>query len=206
MSENLASALVAALAELAVVEKGRTATIPTKQGKEYSYEYADIADVVKLTRPALAKHGVVALTPVHGHGDELACTVILLHTSGDRLDLGPFPFPHGETAQATGSMVTYHRRYALVAALGMAAGDDDDGTTASPRPRQQRSQAPRSAAPSCPRCEKPLTGQPVKKVDGVFWHTSCLAEEGETTVSAVDASPASAADDPGRPFEGVDTP
>src|SRR5690606_13383389 len=71
-------------------------------------------------------------TPVHEHGNGLACTVTFLHSSGDRLDFGPFPFPHGRDAQATGSMVTYHRRYALVAALGMAAGDDDDGAAAKP--------------------------------------------------------------------------
>lgn len=127
--ENLAAALVAALADLTVVERGRTANAGT-----YSYDYADIADVVKLTRPRLAAHGIVALTPVHEHRDGLACTVTLLHTSGDRLDFGPFPFPKGRDAQATGSMVTYHRRYALVAALGIAAGDDDDGAGAHAAP------------------------------------------------------------------------
>ena len=130
---NLASALVAALADLTVIEKGNTAKIPTKDGGSFSYSYADIADVVKRTRPVLAQHGVVALTPVHDHGSGLACTVVLLHTGGERMDFGPFPFPHGKDAQATGSMVTYHRRYALVAALGMAAGDDDDGAAAQPR-------------------------------------------------------------------------
>ena len=124
--ETLASALVAALADLTVGEKGRTAKIKTKQGPDYSYDYADIADVVKLTRPKLAEHGIVALTPVHDSGNGLGCTVTLLHTSGDRLDFGPFPFPAGRDAQSTGSMVTYHRRYALVAALGLAAGDDHD--------------------------------------------------------------------------------
>lgn len=122
---NIEAALVAALAELTVVEKGRTADMKT-----YKYDYADLADVVKVTRPVLAAHGLTALTPVHGHGAGLACTVIILHASGSRLDLGPFPFPHGRDAQATGSMVTYHRRYSLLAALGMAAGDDDDGALA----------------------------------------------------------------------------
>jgi hypothetical protein len=126
--ENLASALVAALADLTVIEKGHTA-----DAGSYKYDYADIADVVKRTRPPLAEHGIIVLTPVHDHGNGLACTVTMLHTSGDRLDFGPFPFPHGRDAQATGSMVTYHRRYALVAALGMAAGDDDDGAAAQAR-------------------------------------------------------------------------
>lgn len=154
--EQIAAALVAALSELTIVEKGRTAKIPTKDGKSYSYEYADIGDVVKLTRPVLAAHGLVALTPIHDHGSGLACTVTILHKSGERLDFGPFPFDGARDAQATGSAVTYFRRYALVAALGMAAGDDDDGASAkasqsAPR-RQERPQEP------------PLPGKPVGPV------------------------------------------
>lgn len=141
---TLAAALVAALADLTVVEKGRRA----KAGK-YEYDYADIADVVKLTRPLLAEHGLVALTPVHDHGIGLACTVMLVHTSGERMEFGPFPFPHGETAQATGSMVTYHRRYALVAALGIAAGDDDDGAAATRRQPDEM---------ACSRCGEVVAG------------------------------------------------
>ena len=125
----LAPALVAALSDLTVVVQEREV-----RGDKISYRYANVSDVVRLTRPVLAEHGLVALTPLHDHGDELACSVVILHTSGERLDLGPFPFPHGKDAQATGSMVTYHRRYALIAALGMAAGDeDDDGAAAKPR-------------------------------------------------------------------------
>lgn len=129
MSE-LASALVAALADCAVVEKSSTANAGS-----FSYDYADIAALVRLTRPKLAEHGLVALTPVHEHNNGLACTVTLLHTSGERHDFPPFPFPHGRDAQATGSMVTYHRRYALLSALGMAAGgdEDDDGAKAQAR-------------------------------------------------------------------------
>lgn len=129
--DALADALVTALAQLKVVEQGRTVDYTTKAGERVNYGYADLGDIVALSRPVLAEQGLVVLTPVHAHGDGLACTVIILHTSGQRLELGPFPFPHGRDAQATGSMVTYHRRYALVAALGMAVGnDDDDGATA----------------------------------------------------------------------------
>lgn len=153
--ENIATALVAALANLTIVEKGRTAKIPTKDGKSYSYDYADIGDVVKLTRPVLAEHGLVALTPIHDHGDGLACTVTILHTSGERLDFGPFPFDGARDAQATGSAVTYFRRYALVAALGMAAGDDDDGASA---------KASQTAPQRQERPQEPPAGQLVAKV------------------------------------------
>lgn len=129
MSDTLASALVAALTDLSVIEKGRKANVGS-----YSYEYADIADVVKLTRPKLAEHGIVALTPVHDHGNGLACTVTLVHTSGETMDLGPFPFPAGRDAQATGSAVTYHRRYALVSALGLATSRRSSASSTAPPP------------------------------------------------------------------------
>jgi hypothetical protein len=125
---NLAAALVAALADLTVVTKRRTADT----GK-YSYGYADIGDVVEDTRPTLAEHGLVALTPVHAYEGGHAVTVELLHVSGESKRFEPFDFPHGKDAQATGSMVTYHRRYALLAALGMAT-TDDDGASAVARP------------------------------------------------------------------------
>lgn len=122
----LAAALVAALADLTVIKKNRTANAGS-----YSYDYADLGDTVEATRTRLAEHGIVALTPVHGYETGgLACTVELVHVSGETKKFDPFPFPAGRDAQATGSMVTYHRRYALTAALGLATTEDDDGAKA----------------------------------------------------------------------------
>jgi hypothetical protein len=135
--DTIAAALVAALAELTVIEKGHTA-----DAGKYTYSYADLGDLVSVTRPKLAEHGIVALTPVHAYEDGLACTVTLLHTSGGRWEFDPLPFPHGKDAQATGSMITYHRRYALLSALGMATGDDDDGATAQARQEPLRAPIP----------------------------------------------------------------
>lgn len=118
--KSLNAALVAALADVAVITKGRTA-----DAGSYSYDYADLGDTMKVIQPRLAEHGIRVLTPVHGFEDRLACTVILLHESGEELRFDPLPFPYGRDAQATGSMMTYYRRYALTAALGLGAVDDD---------------------------------------------------------------------------------
>lgn len=194
---NLAAALVAALADLKVVETAKTAKIEMKSGGNFTYQYADIADVVKLTRPVLAGHGLVALTPVHDHGDGLACTVILLHTSGERLDLGPLPFPHGRDAQATGSMITYHRRYALVAALGMAAGDDDDGASAAPRSSERASEpATKGNAPTCARCGESLAGAKVKSGDGGFVHATGCKIDGAVSPATAAEAPVPSTDEP----------
>jgi hypothetical protein len=129
MSEpNLASALVAALAELTVIEKDQTANTGS-----YSYSYADLGTIIKRTRPVLANHGLTVIQAIHDHGNGLAVTTRIMHTSGEIEPVGPLPFPHGKDAQATGSWITYMRRYALLAALGMATGEDDDGAAAQPR-------------------------------------------------------------------------
>lgn len=117
---SLAAALVAALADVAVITKSRTA-----DAGSYTYDYADLGDTVTVIQPRLAEHGIRVLTPVHGFEDRLACTVTLLHASGESMSFDPLPFPYGRDAQATGSMMTYYRRYALTAALGLGTVDDD---------------------------------------------------------------------------------
>lgn len=182
--ETLAAALVAALADLTVVEAQRTAQIEHRGGGSHSYKYADIGDVVKLTRPVLAAHGLAALTPIGFHGDGLACTVTLVHEGGETLELGPFPFPHGRDAQSTGSMVTYHRRYALIAALGMAAGDDDDGASARPKERNDEPTGnvpPRAGGPPvCEACGEQITGKAKRHGNGYVHDPTDCVPEGET--------------------------
>lgn len=130
---NIAPALVGALTDLTNIAKAHEGG-----GGGKKYTYANLADLVADTRPALAEHGLVALQSIHAHGDGAACTVVLLHESGERMDFGPFPFPtKGLDAQSTGSWITYVRRYSLLAALGMGT-EDDDGKSAQPAPRQQQ--------------------------------------------------------------------
>jgi hypothetical protein len=132
--ENLASALVAALADLTVVEKDQTAKVKMKEGGTYTYSYTDLGSIVKRTRAALSDHALVLFQPIVGHEQGLAVHTYIVHgPTNDREDFGELPFPQGRDAQATGSWVTYMRRYALLAALGMATGEDDDGAAAAPR-------------------------------------------------------------------------
>ena len=125
--KTIFSALVGALADLTVIEKGHTANAGS-----YSYAYADLGDIVKLTRPVLAAWGLTVVQNLHAEGTGLAVTTSIVHSSGETRDFGPLTFPYGRDAQATGSAITYHRRYALLAALGMATGEDDDGAKAVP--------------------------------------------------------------------------
>lgn len=136
---NLAAALVKASAELEDIKRGGSASIPTKSGGSYSYKYATLPDILQASRPVLTRHGLTVIQNAHeGAGDSVNISTMIIHSSGEYLVLEPLPMPLGHTAQETGSAITYGRRYQLLAALGLAADDDDDGASAAPRSAQPR--------------------------------------------------------------------
>jgi hypothetical protein len=126
---NLAAALVAFQAELPTVRKGETARVPTKSGGEYTYRYADLADVSGVVLPLLAKHGLAFTAKPTLAGGRFVLAYRLLHTSGES-DGGFYPLPDSGSAQEYGSNITYARRYALLSVTGVAPDTDDDGAAA----------------------------------------------------------------------------
>jgi hypothetical protein len=145
--QNISAAFVKALGEMSDVPKGREAKIATKTGGSYGYRYADLADALSMVRPVLAKNGLAATQNVTMMDD----TTVLIHTtifheSGEYIAFQPLAMPNGRTAQETGSAITYGRRYALLACLGLGA-EDDDGASAAPR---QKSNTQRQSTPTPP--------------------------------------------------------
>lgn len=146
---DLSSALVRAMGDLSDIRKGKEAKIPTKSGGSYGYRYADLADTIQQVRPVLALHGLAVMqSPVSHDNDTVSIYTTIIHSSGQQMTFGPLTLPAGRTAQETGSAITYGRRYALLACLGLAA-EDDDGASAAPR----QSQRPQPKAPATPRSE-----------------------------------------------------
>lgn len=133
--ETLAAAFVAAQAELTNPHKDKTANI--KPG--FSYRYADLATILDHVRPVLARHGLAISQDVGATPEgRLAIHTTIIHgPSGDRMTFGPLVGDTGRDWQSTGGAVTYARRYALTAALGIAADDDDDATAVSAQERSQ---------------------------------------------------------------------
>jgi hypothetical protein len=125
---GLVRALIRIQAALPVVQKSKTARVPTKSGGEYTYTYADLADVTAAAMPLLTKNGLAfsCVPRATERGYELAG--VLMHESGERLD-GALPL-HGNDPQQLGGALTYHRRYLLGCMLGIVTDDDADGRQA----------------------------------------------------------------------------
>lgn len=148
--------LFAALAEAQTaddygeIEKTKTAHVESRRtNTTYDYDYETLGDVIRATRPHLAKVGVVVIQFPFPGATSMTIRTMLTHKSGQWLynDLSaviPMPDPQG-----VGGAISYLRRYAMKAILNVAAEDeDDDAVHASGRaPRQQQRGDPPKPTP-----------------------------------------------------------
>ena len=120
----LPKALVAAQGEFEAVEK-------SADNPFFKSKYADLPAIVRAASPILAKHGL-AVTQMPGlEGDDDVLTTRLIHESGEWIESTMRLFLVKQDPQGQGSALTYARRYAYSAMLGIVTEADDDGNAAS---------------------------------------------------------------------------
>ena len=121
----LAAALAKAQSTFPTITRDKTVKVTSKTGKSYSFKYAPLDVVLGAVRAPLAANGLALLQTL----DEGSLVTSLMHESGAFVT-GRFALPATDDIQALGSAITYLRRYAIQAILGIAAEDDDDGNRA----------------------------------------------------------------------------
>lgn len=134
---NETSSIAALAAALAKAQGAMQAAAKDSKNPHFNSKYADLAAIWAACRAPLATNGLSVVQRVSTSGDG-AVTVVtrLMHSSGEWIqDRCVFPVAQ-RTPQAYGSAVTYARRYALAALVGVAA-EDDDGNDASGGPSRQ---------------------------------------------------------------------
>lgn len=120
---TIADALASAQAEL-------TDPVKDSVNPHFKSRYADLATVLKTVRPVLSKHGI-ALTQTTNYAEGVLVLVTRLSWRDEEI-VGHYPvIPQQSTPQGYGSALTYARRYAIQAIVGVAADEDDDGNAAS---------------------------------------------------------------------------
>lgn len=120
---NLAKALIAVKKELEPI-------VRDSDNPFFKSKYADLAAVIENTDPILSKNGLVISQFPCSNGTSIGVQTILLHESGEFLE-DSFTLPIAKQDAQTGTAaVTYARRTALKAVLGVAEVDDDGNTAA----------------------------------------------------------------------------
>ena len=94
--------------------------------------YADLASVWDTCREPLAKNGIaVVQRPNPTDGNTVSLTTVLAHESGEWMKGTLVMRPVKNDPQGVGSCLTYARRYALSAMVGICSDEDDDGNSSS---------------------------------------------------------------------------
>ncbi len=172
----LGAALAKAQGEFTAAERDYTASVKTRKGADYQFNYADLAAYLDVCREPLSKNGLAVIQEPVACGNRAKVTTLLVHSSGEWIEFEPlelevaFKEP-GEiaTPQEIGSAITYARRYSQSAALNMASEQDDDGNSASGNRADTKKREPK---PSCPECGKPDHVYEDRQKGGFFcWKT-----------------------------------
>ena len=157
----LAGAL--AKAQLQIEPASKNATNP-----HFRSHYADLASIWDACRGPLNTNGLsIVQFPCDGDVGRTGLCTMLLHSSGEFISEVVTTRSQKDDPQGLGSALTYLRRYALAAVVGVTATEDDDGNAAStPANARVNAPAPRPYIPppvSMPAVNAPAPSKPVSQ-------------------------------------------
>lgn len=118
---DLSKALTAFQKAVPPIPKDKTANIG-----QYSYTYADLSTIWEKIRGVLSDNGLSVVQSPSSNAGEPTLTTMIAHSSGQWVEDTMGLKTTQETPQGQGSAITYARRYALSAMLGLVADDDND--------------------------------------------------------------------------------
>jgi len=118
-------------------------THATKDGSNphFKSRYATLSSVMEACRAPLTKNGLSLIQGASTSDGAVVVTTQLTHSSGQWFRDSIACRPDKQTIQGIGSAITYMRRYAAMAMIGIAP-DDDDGEAAMGRNDNVTTQAP----------------------------------------------------------------
>ena len=158
----IAAALAKAQSELTNPEKSLVATVRAAApgGTDRTFRYASLASGLEIVRKCLGQHEIatVQTTAIDQASGQILLTTLLAHASGEWISSDWPVCSTSETAtpHRMGAALTYARRYALFALVGIAGEDDLDAPDllVDPSPKMDAS----GGSASSPNSRKPGNG------------------------------------------------
>jgi len=122
---------------LSIVQGKLTYAVKDSANPFFKSKYADLESVWDACRSLLAENGlaVMQFPGLYSELDKsMSLTTILTHISGEWISQEMSVPVTKADAQGAGSAITYMRRYALAAVVGVVQADDDGNAASSPKP------------------------------------------------------------------------
>ena len=131
-SESIANLTVA----LSYVQGKMQHAVKDSANPFFKSKYADLESVWDACRDLLSAHGI-AIMQFPGlytdHDKSMSLTTIISHKSGEWISQEMSVPVTKADAQGAGSAITYMRRYALAAVVGVVQADDDGNAASNPQ-------------------------------------------------------------------------
>lgn len=145
--KDLVAALAKAQGEIKNPQKNKKVTVQTRTGGSYEFSYADLTAIIDAVKKPLSDNGLAYVQTLSQNSDgKYQLTTTLMHSSGQWIESNTPLFVGEAQNQAFGSALTFMKRYALAAMLGISADSDDDANTADGNAAQVQDRAPKKPA------------------------------------------------------------
>lgn len=152
--KQIATALCGFHRDVPAISKDTEVSVKMKSGGEYSFKYADLTTIMDTIKKALVDNGLsivqklsttYAIVPVADFAGrvtdkaqaDVGITTMLLHTSGEYIE-SCFALRSDVDKKEIGGAITYGKRYAICAMLGLSAEDDTDAESKSDIAKYER--------------------------------------------------------------------
>jgi len=135
LGEIMQSESIANLAKaLSIVQGKLTYAKKDSENPFFKSKYADLESVWDACRDLLSANGLaVVQLPGEYFEGTMALTTIITHSSGEWISQQMSLPVTKPDAQGAGSALTYMRRYALAAVVGVVQADDDGNAASAPK-------------------------------------------------------------------------
>lgn len=170
--DKIAAALAKAQAAITSPPRNREVVVKTKTGSTYKFKYATLDSIIEHVRKPLTDNGLWFIQTLENGGQKYRLVTKLVHASGQSFASETPLLMQGQGNQDFGSALTYMRRYALCAMLGIAADEDDDANAADGNTVEKSAERkPRKAAPKAEAEQHPLRATAERIKAGIDAHT-----------------------------------
>ena len=120
---------------LSIVQGKLTYAVKDSNNPFFKSKYADLESVWDACRSLLSENGLAVMQfPGEYYDGTMHLTTILTHKSGEWIGQDMSVPVTKPDAQGAGSALTYMRRYALAAVVGVVQADDDGNAASAPKP------------------------------------------------------------------------
>jgi len=149
---------------LARVQRDLDPAVKNATNPFFQSKYADLESVWDSCRELLTDAGLVVIQTMDDTDGGITLITTLAHESGQYISGRLRMNPEKNTPQGIGSAITYARRYALAAMVGIVTDDDDGNEATKPKARampQRVTVTPPRAPQVAPQEPKPPEGEPM---------------------------------------------